>query len=91
MSRFNLFLTVLVCVTAVAHFLVATSLSTTGFVFKDLKSRLKDLSSERQTMESTISSLASYQSLNPRIASLNLVATDEVHYLSWNQYIVAKK
>lgn len=91
MSRFNFFLTVLVCVTAVAHFLVATSLSTTGFVFKDLKSRANELASERQSMESAISSLASYQSLNPRIASLNLVTADDVHYLSWNQYIVAKK
>ncbi len=91
MSRFNFFLAVLVGATAIAHFFVVTDLSTKGFLFKDLKSRANELTDQRQSMEGAISTLGSYQSLSSRIQSLQLVAADNVQYLSWNQDVVAKK
>jgi len=91
LSRLNRWLVVAIIFTAVAHFLVVNDLSTKGFLFKDFKVKNNELISERQSMESVVSSLASYQSLNPRIQALHLVAADNVRYLSWDESLVAKK
>lgn len=91
LSRLNRFLVFAIIVTAAGHFLVVNALSVQGFIFKDLKSKANDLVAEEQTMESTVSSLGSYQNLNPRIQSLKLVAADGVNYVSWDQHVVAKK
>ena len=91
LSRVNRLLTAAVIITAFAHFLVVNALSIKGFVFKDLKLKANDLVSEHQQMESAVSTLASYQSLNPRIQSMRLVSADSVTYLSWDQGMVARK
>ncbi len=91
LSRLNRCLIFGVIGLAVAHFLVVNDLSTKGFVFKDLKQQTKHLNADRQSMESRVTALSSYQTLNPRIQALALVTTDNVHYLSWNQQMVAKR
>lgn len=91
LSKLNKFLAIAVIATAVGHFLVVNDLSTKGFVFKDLKMETNDLVAERQTMESRVSALSSYQNLNPRIQAMRLVAADSINYLNWNQQAVAKK
>lgn len=91
LSRLNRFLVVAVIIVAAAHFLVINDLSTKGFVFKDLKSRANQLMADNQDMQNKVSLLGSYQSINPRIESLHLVAADTVHYLSWDQSMVARK
>ncbi len=91
LSKLNKFLAIALIATAVGHFLVVNDLSTKGFVFKDLKVESNELVAERQTMESRVSALSSYQSLNPRIQSMHLVSADSIHYLNWNQQAVAKK
>jgi hypothetical protein len=89
--RFNCFLIVAVIVTAVAHLLVVNDLSMRGFVFKDLKSKATEMSAEQENMQGTISSLGSSENISRRVGSLGLVAVDTVHYLSWDQSMVAKK
>jgi cell division protein FtsL len=91
LSKINKILLFSVIVTAAAHFLIVNDLSTQGFVFTDLKSKAKQLVADRQNMESSISALGSYQSINPRIEALHLVAADTIHYISWDKYMVARK
>jgi hypothetical protein len=91
LSRLNRCLIIAVILVAAAHFLVVNDLSTKGFVFKDLKARVNQLIADNQDRQNQVSSLGSYQSINPRIASLHLVAADTIHYLSWDQAMVARK
>ncbi len=91
LSSFNRFLVFAIVITAVAHFLIVNDLSTKGFVFKDLKVKSNDLMAQRQTMESDVSALASYQNLNPRIEALHLVTADSIHNLNWDQHKEAKQ
>jgi len=91
LSKINSILLIAVIVVAGAHFLVVNDLSTKGFVFKDLKSKANQLTIDRQAMENSISALGSYQAINPRIKAMNLVAADNIHYISWDQYLVAVK
>lgn len=91
LSSINKLLLAAVIVVAGAHFLVVNDLSTSGFVFKDLKSRASQLLAERQIMETSISSLGSYQNVNPRIQAMHLVAADNIHYISRDNYLVARK
>lgn len=91
LSRLNRYLILAVILVAAAHFLVINDLSTKGFVFKDLKSKANQLMADNQTMQNQVSLLGSYQSINPRIESMHLVAADTIHYLSWDQAMVARK
>ncbi|MCX6793010.1 MAG: hypothetical protein NTY12_03205 [Candidatus Falkowbacteria bacterium] len=91
LTKINTFLLVAVIAVAGAHFLVVNDLSTRGFVFKDLKSKANQLLTDRQGMETSISSISSYQNINPRIQSMHLVAADNIHYISWDKYMVARK
>jgi len=91
LSKINRMLLIGVIAVAGAHFLVVNDLSTRGFVFKDLKSKANQLMADKQTMENSISSLSSYQAINPRIQSMRLVAADTIHYISWDKYMVAIK
>jgi len=91
LSRLNTFLVVAIVASAITHFLVINDLSTKGFVFKDLKSKVGDLSNDKQSMESAISSLGSYQNLNPRIQEMKMVNADGANYINWDQNLVAKK
>ncbi len=91
LSRVNKFLCLGVILALLGHFLIANDLSIKGFAFKDLKVKADQLEIDRQVMESKISSLASYQAINPRIEALQFVAADTIHYISWDQYMVAIK
>ena len=91
LSMINKYLLISAIAVAGAHFFVVNDLSTKGFVFKDLKSKASQLVADRQVMENSISALGSYQAINPRIEAMKLVATDDIHYISWNKYMVALK
>lgn len=91
LKKVNCFLAIAIIFTAVAHFLVVNDLSTRGFVFKDLKAKTAELAADQEKMQGTISALGSYQNISQRIGNLGLVAVDSVHYVSWDQYMVAKK
>ncbi len=81
----------LLVVAAVSYFFTITSLSTKGFAFKELKEQSTALAIDKQHMESEITSLASYQSLDQRIKNLALVASKDVAYISWDNLVVARK
>ena len=91
LRKINLVLMFLLVVAAVAYFFTITSLSTKGFAFKELKEQSNALAIDKQHMESEITSLASYQSLDQRIKNLALVASKDVAYISWDNLVVARK
>ncbi len=76
---------------AAAYFITVNDLSTKGFLFKELKQKNNSLIAERQDLESRVTTLASYQNLNPRIAAARLVASKDVAYVSWGSQAVAQK
>lgn len=91
LRKLNTVLFLLLIVGAVTYFLTTNNLSTRGFAFKDLKESVTELEIEQQRLENQMTLLASYQSLNPRIQDLSLVASTDVHYLTWNSFLVARK
>jgi hypothetical protein len=78
-------------IAAVGYFFTINSLSTKGFMFKEMKEKVNDLSIEKQAMESQMTALASYQNLNPRIQALNMVSSQDVNYISWENFLVARR
>jgi cell division protein FtsL len=91
LQKINTVLIGTLIVAAVGYFFTVNSLSTKGFVFKELKEKVSTFSSNKQDMESQITALASYQNLNPRIQSMQLVTSSDIAYISWDSLIVARK
>lgn len=91
LRRLNACLSLALIAGAAAYFITVNDLSTKGFLFKELKQHSNSLVAERQDLESQVTSLASYQNLNPRIAAARLVASKDVAYLSWGSQTVAQK
>lgn len=91
LRKVNTLLFLLLIVGAVTYFLTTNNLSTRGFAFKELKEKVTELKNEQQRMENQMTLLASYQSLNPRIQELRLVASTDVHYIDWNSFLVARR
>lgn len=91
LRRVNAVLCFLLIVGAVAYFITTNNLSTRGFAFKDLKQQVNELTLEQQRIQNQMTLLASYQSLNPRIQQLNLVAAADVSYIAWDSALVARR
>lgn len=91
LQKINTVLIAVLIVAAIGYFFTINSLSTKGFVFKELKEQVNTLSTQKQDMESQVTALASYQNLNPRIQTLQLVASQDVAYISWDSLLVARK
>ncbi len=91
LRKLNVILMLACLLGAASYFLTINGLSTTGFAFKDLKQRANELAAENQQLESQVSSLSSFQNLNPRIADLHLVPVSDVAYVSWDSRMVARK
>ncbi len=91
LHKINTILIGAVILAAVGYFFTINSLSTKGFVFKELKEKVTTLNIDKQNMESQVTALASYQNLNPRIQTMQMVASQDVSYISWDSHIVARK
>lgn len=91
LRRLNACLCLALIAGATAYFITVNDLSTKGFLFKELKQKNNSLVAERQDLESSVSSLASYQNLNPRIAAARLVVAKDVAYVSAGSLAVAQK
>ena len=91
LHRINTILIGVLILAAVGYFFTINSLSIKGFAFKELKENVATLSIEKQNMESEITAMASYQHLNPRIQNMQMVASQDVSYISWDSFIVARK
>lgn len=76
---------------AVMYFITVNGLSTTGFLFKELKQHNNNLILESQSLEGQVTNLASYQNLNQRIAAAHLVASTNLSYVSWSSQVVAQR
>ncbi|QQS60736.1 hypothetical protein IPN41_02055 [Candidatus Falkowbacteria bacterium] len=91
LQKINIILIGALILAAVGYFFTINSLSTKGFVFKELKEKVASLNMDKQKMESQVTALASYQNLNPRIQTMQMVVSRDVSYISWDSFIVARK
>ncbi|MDD3285111.1 MAG: hypothetical protein PHG95_00505 [Patescibacteria group bacterium] len=87
----NIFLS-LACVALGLTYLVGINdLTVKGFALKDLKSQQQMLMEANQDLQAKVLGLQSYASISPRLQGLNMVAVEDVAYLSSKTPVVAKK
>ncbi len=91
LRKLNMFLFLVLIMGAGAYFMTTNRLSTTGFVFKDLKQQVNELADENGRLEGEVSELASFRSINPKVSGLGLVASSDIAYVNWDAHIVARK
>ncbi len=87
----NIFLACACVVFGVAYLVSMNDLTVKGFALKDLKSRSRMLSEENQELQAKSLTLQSYAAISPRLRELNMVAVEDVAYLSPKSPVVAKK
>ncbi len=87
----NQCLFVLAAILSVYYVAATNDLSIKGFELNGLKKRINELSRENENFKLQTMSMESYNNLNERIAELNMVAVDEIAYISAENQVVVKK
>ncbi|MBN2884890.1 hypothetical protein JXE04_03120 [Patescibacteria group bacterium] len=87
----NAFLSISCLVFGIVYLIGMNDLTVKGFVLNDLKGQLSMLSEENQDLQTRSLTLQSYTALSPRLQDLNMVAVDDVAYLSPQASTLAKK
>jgi hypothetical protein len=87
----NLFLGVIVFLIGGYYLVNINDLTVKGFALRELKSEATILTSENLDKETKVMNLQSYGNLNEKVKKLNMVAVDEVEYLTVNQAALARK
>jgi len=87
----NTFLSISCLVFGVVYLIGMNDLTVKGFVLNDLKSQVSMLAEENQDLQTRSLTLQSYTALSPRLQDLNMVAVDDVAYLSPQASTLAKK
>lgn len=87
----NICLSLACVIFGVTYLVGMNDLTVKGFVLKDLKSRSQMLTEENQELQSKALTLQSYAAISPRLQGLNMVAVEDVAYLSPKTSVVAKK
>jgi len=87
----NAFLSIACVIFGVAYLVGINDLTVKGFVLKDLKSKSQILTEENQELQAKALTLQSYAAISPRLQELNMVAVEDVAYLSPKNSVVAKK
>jgi hypothetical protein len=75
----------------VVYLVGINDLTVKGFVLKDLKNQQQMLMEANQDLQTKVLGLQSYASISPRLQGLNMVAVEDVVYLSSKAPAVAKK
>jgi hypothetical protein len=88
---FNFFIFTIVFSLGFAYLIGISDLTVKGFVLQDLKGKSSSLIAEKIDNEQQIDSIQSYYALNSRAQKLNMVAINDIEYLSSGGHIVAKK
>jgi hypothetical protein len=80
------------CLACGVFYLVGMNdLTVKGFVLRDMKSRINLLAGENQDLQAKALTLQSYTALSPRLQGLNMIAVDDVAYISAQEAVLAKK
>ncbi|HOD86838.1 MAG TPA: hypothetical protein PKH52_00980 [bacterium] len=87
----NIFLSIACVVLGVVYLVGINDLTVKGFVLKDLKNQQQMLMEANQDLQTKVLGLQSYASISPRLQGLNMVAVEDVVYLSSKAPAVAKK
>lgn len=87
----NQCLFVLAAILSVYYAASANDLSIKGFELNALKKNINELSRENENFKLQAMSIESYDNLNERVAELNMVAVDEIAYISGKDQVVVKK
>lgn len=87
----NIALFVVIITLGLAYVICVNDLTVKGFALKEMKSQADYLASENQEIEAKVMAMQSYNSLISKVKDLNMVAVDEVDYLTVSNTIVAKK
>lgn len=91
LKYFNQCLFVLAAILSVYYVMAANDLSIKGFELNGLKNKINELSRENENFKLQTMSMESYNNLNERVAKLNMVAVDEIAYISGENQVVVKK
>lgn len=73
------------------HLINLSDLTVKGFILKELKTEVANLAGEQLSYEEKVNSLQSYYTLNSRTENLQMVAIEEIDYLSVPAAMVARK
>lgn len=87
----NKAITILAVFSAVYFVICVNSIATKGFLIKDLKIRVKQISEENQKIELQAAELKTLGSINSRANSLKMVKVDKIEYLTVADETVAMK
>jgi len=87
----NIILFILIIALGVSYVVCVNDLTVKGFALKEMKSQADYLASENQEIEAKVMATQSYNSLINKVKDLNMVAVEEVDYLTVTNTIVAKK
>ena len=88
---FNKILFALIIVCGVYYVTGTNDLSVKSFKLQELKSEISYLNNENNNLDSKKMSLSSYNSVNQRIAELDMVAAGDVEYITMGMGVVAVK
>lgn len=67
------------------------AISTKGYTMKDIEGQIQALEQENQKLEFEIATHRSMQSIQSRLSNLDLVATDNVKYVTLTGSAVARR
>ncbi|MGI6374254.1 MAG: hypothetical protein ACOX0C_02870 [Patescibacteria group bacterium] len=91
LKKLNLGIGVIIFCLGFFHLFNISDLSAKGFILRDLKSQANLLESACLEKEETVNRLQSYNYLTDKTANLNLVAVEEIDYLTVTKPVLALK
>lgn len=91
LKTINIGLFSLVFMLGFAYVVCINDLTVRGFALSDFKGQLNTLTNENQEIDAKIMATQSYNSLISKVKDLNMVAVENVDYLTINNPLVAKK
>jgi len=91
LAAFNKILYILIIIFGVYYLIGVNDLSVKGFRLQESKNKINQLINENNKLELKTMSLQSYNNLSQKVKELNMVAVNEIDYLSGAAVIVVKK
>ncbi len=91
LGAINFLLSLLIIVSGAYYLVGMNNLVVKGFKLEELRHDLGILSSANQDFKNQRLSMEAYGSLDQKISSLNLVAIDQIDYITVSDDVLAKK
>lgn len=87
----NIFLVLSCIIFGLTYIIEINSLTIQGFQLRELSAKSRVLAEKHQELQVEALNLQSYSSVSSRLADLNMVAVDEVIYISAQESVLARK